>query len=297
MKKILTVAMLVLLATTLIVSCADPKTKTINITYDLNGGTLAEGVTNPSTATAGETVTPTGPTRDTDTQTVSNYSIDDYLYCDSASVTSTYTFKGWKVDGANDSTASETYTAGTEDVKLVAVWDTTSTAANCIATKLKSTVSTGTTVTLGYYTSALSWKVLSVDTTNKKALLFAANVVSTSMANGSGSTSDRYSWGDASPIYRWFNNTNSDGFLSQCRLTNVSMVANGNESKVFLLSENDLTTYLPNASDRTCGYSWWLRTGGTTQDACKYVSDAGIVYSDKNCRTNCAVRPAFWISL
>ena len=297
MKKILTVAMLVLLATTLIVSCADPKAKAINITYDLNGGTLADGVTNPTTATAGETVTPTGPTRDTDTQTVSNYSIDDYLYCDSASVTSTYTFKGWKVDGAEDSTAAKTYTAGTEDVKLVAVWDTTSTAANCTATKLKSTVSTGTTVTLGYYTSALSWKVLSVDTTNKKALLLAANVVSTSMANKtSSSVSDPYSWGTGSTIYNWFNNTTSSGFLSQCKLTNVLMVDNGNVGKVFLLSDGDVTTYLPNASDRTCNYHWWLRTGGNTQGYCKYVTDSGSVL-EQNASSNCAVRPAFWISL
>ena len=300
MKKILTVAMLVLLATTLIVSCADPKAKAINITYDLNGGTLAEGVTNPTTATAGEKVTPTGPTRDTSTQDVSNYSIDDYLYCDTASgVTTTYTFKGWKVEGADDSTASETYTAGTEDVKLVAVWDTTSTATSYTGIKLKNTVSTGTTVTLGSYNnSQLTWKVLSVDTANKKALLFAANVVSTSMKNHTSSNLGyNYSWGNTSPIYNWFNNTTNTGFLKQCKLDNVSMVDNGNVGKVFLLSDDDVTTYLPNDSDRTCDYSWWLRTGGSAQGTCKYViADGGTVY-DKQANTECAVRPAFWISL
>ena len=309
MKKTLIALLMVLLCAMLIISCSNepkdegssttpatptPVAKTINITYDLNGGTLAAGVTNPATATEGETVTPTGPTRNTDTQTaVDNYSINDNLYCDSASgVATTYTFKGWKVDGADDSTAAETYTAGTEDVKLVAVWNTSSTAASYTGIKLKDTVSKGTTFTLGSYNnSPITWKVLSVDTTNKKALLLATDVIKSSV-NKSGNVSDDYSWG-SSPIYSWFNNTGSDGFLNQCGLTNVSMV--GSTGKVFLLLYDELVLYVPDNSDKACSSDWWLRSGSGGN--CQYVTYSGEMINNKNASESCGVRPAFWINL
>ena len=123
MKKTLIVLMMVLLAAMLITSCDNKakELKTINITYDLGGGKLAEGETNPATVTEGDTVTLTAPAKEATTESGVKYSINDYLYCDTADVTTTYTFKGWKVEGTEDSTAAATYTAGTEDVKLVAV--------------------------------------------------------------------------------------------------------------------------------------------------------------------------------
>ena len=308
MKKTLIALLMVLLCAMLIISCSNepkdegsstapnPVSKTINITYDLNGGTLAAGVTNPATATEGETVTPTGPTRNTDTQTaVTNYSINNNLYCDSASgVTTTYTFKGWKVDGADDSTAAETYTAGTEDVKLVAVWNTSSTAASYTGIKLKNTVSKGTTFTLGSYNnSPITWKVLNVDTTNKKALLLATDVIKSSV-NKSGGASDNYAW-TSSPIYKWFNNTGSDGFLSQCGLTNVSMV--GTSGKVFLLLYDELVKYVPDNSDKACSSDWWLRSAGSSASDCQYVTSSGEMINNKNASFDCGVRPAFWINL
>lgn len=245
-----------LFATMLIVSCNGVLgPKTINITYDLDGGTLDEGVTNPTSAQIGEVITPTAPKKESVSATVTNYDDGSFKYDSVTLTTPTYTFKGWKVKGSEDSTAAASYTVERKDVTLVAVWETKGTISEAKGIKLSSKVTKGETVTVGSYNNvAIEWTVLAADNTNKKALLFVSSPIGSEMAHIS---SGSYTW-ENSQIKDWLNKAGTEGFISQCGLGEVKMVDNTDSSvgTVFLLSKEEVLAYV---SDRKRDYSWWLR--------------------------------------
>ena len=295
MKKTLIAIMIVLLSAVLIISCDDNGSgpKTINITYELDGGKLADGVTNPSTATTGETITPTAPEKDDTKQTGVIATTANFTY-QSVDITTTYTFKGWKVKGSADSTASASYTAEKEDVTLVAVWSGEKTYSNGSGVKLsKDTVSPGSTVTLGKYNNKdIKWTVLTVEETNNKALLIASDIIVENMSHLSAYGS--YSW-SGSLIKNWFDNTGDKGFLSQCDLKGVNMVSHTDSTvgTVFVLSKSEFENDYNSIVKDFTGH-WWLRDVNDSDDQqCWYVADGTPKVI--NAYFSSGVRPAFWI--
>lgn len=294
MKKTLIVLMMALLATMLIVSCkGDAEPKIINIKYDVNGGAPAAEGTYPTSATTGDVIAPTAPTRGGASVDVTNYDDGSFKY-ESATLTTTYNFKGWKVKGSEDSTAAASYTAGKEDVTLVAVWEINGTISNAKGIKLSSKVTKGKRVVLGkcndgYNDDGIEWTVLAVDNTNNKALLFASYQIGSERAHIS---SGDYSW-ENSQINDWLNKTGNDGFISQCGLDEVKMVRS-EVGNVFLLSKEEVTKY---GVDKVRGYRWWLRDAEatTTGKALEINGRGNDEYVDAT--YNSHVLPAFWINI
>ncbi len=301
MKKTLFVLMMVLFATMLIVSCngdaGDSEPKTINITYDLDGGTLDEGVTNPTSAMTGDVITPTAPKKESESATVTNYDDGSFKY-ESATVATAYNFKGWKVKGAADSTASKSFTAGREDVTLVAVWEVKATVSDVKGITLSSKVSAGKMVTLGVYNDeynkeGIVWTVLTVDSSSKRALLVSNKCIGGEMQHSTSASS--YSW-EFSLIKNWLNETGNTGFVYQSGLSQVKMVTSDSTvGTVFLLSEEEAMTTYDKILDRVLGKAWWLRDGAGNN--CKYMNASEKKVSSKDASYTCGVRPAFWISL
>ncbi len=301
MKKTLIVLMMVLFATMLIVSCngdaGDSEPKTINITYDLDGGTLDEGVTNPTSAMTGDVITPTAPKKESESATVTNYDDGSFKY-ESATVTKAYNFKGWKVKGSEDSTAAASYTAERKDVTLVAVWEVKATVSDVKGITLSSKVSVKKTVTLGKYNDefnkdGIEWTVIAVDSSNKRALLVSNKCIGGEMQHNTSTSS--YSW-DSSLIKSWLNGTGETGFVYQSGLSEVKMeTPDSAVGTVFLLSEEEAMTTYEKILDRVLGKAWWLRDGDGNN--CKYMNASEVQVSSKDASYNCGVRPAFWISL
>lgn len=296
MKKTLFVLMLVLLSAVLMVSCDNEKDsgpKTISIEYDVNGGALAKDGTYPDSAQTGDEITPTAPTRGDASEDLTNYDDASFVY-GSATVTTAYNFKGWKVKGADDSTASPSFTAGREDVTLVAVWDVKKTVSNAKDIKLSSKVSAGKTVTLGKYNDkGIAWTVLAVDSSNKRALLVSGSRIGNEMQHNTTTTS--YSW-DSSLIKSWLNETGKEGFISQAGLSEVKMATpDSTVGTVFLLSEQEAMTTYSKILDRVLGGKWWLRDGDGT--SCKYMEANTVKVSSMDAVSTSGVRPAFWINL
>ncbi len=296
MKKTLIVLMMVLFATMLIVSCngdaGDSEPKTINITYDLDGGTLDEGVTNPTSAMTGDEITPTAPTRGGGSEKVTNYDDGSFKY-ESATVTTAYNFKGWKVKGSEDSTAAASYTAERKDVTLVAVWEVKATVSDVKGITLSSKVSVKKMVTLGVYNKeGIVWTVIAVE--NNRALLVSNKCIGGEMQHSTSTSS--YSW-DSSLIKSWLNGTGETGFVYQSGLSEVKMVTpNSTVGTVFLLSEEEAMTTYEKILDRVLGCKWWLRDGDGNN--CKYMNaSTPPTVSSQDASYRCGVRPAFWISL
>lgn len=296
MKKTLIVLMVALFATMLIVSCKnDAEPVTINIKYDVNGGALAEEGTYPASATTGETITPTAPKRGGGSSSVKDYDDGSFFYT-SATLTTTYIFKGWKVKGSEDSTAATSYTAERKDVTLVAVWETKGTISDAKGIKLSSKVTAGKTVVLGKYNDdynkdGIKWTVLTVDNVSNKALLLSSYAIGEERAHVD---SGDYTW-ENSLIKAWFTKTGDDGFISQCGLGEVKMLTFSNiGSAVFLLSKDEVNSY---GVDRVRALSWWLRDArdSVSTDALYINGRGGEAYQSASYLAN--VIPAFWIEI
>ena len=297
MKKTLIVLMVALFATMLIVSCKnDAEPVTINIKYDVNGGALAKEGTYPASATTGETITPTAPTRGGGSSSVTNYDDGSFIYT-SATLTINYNFKGWKVKGSDDSTAAASYTAERKDVTLVAVWETKETISDAKGIKLSSKVTKGKTVVLGKYNDdynkdGIKWTVLTVDNVSNKAQLLSSHAIGEERVHVD---SGDYTW-ENSLIKAWFTKSGDDGFISQCGLSEVKMVPHTDSSvgTVFLLSKDEVTTY---GVDRVRGLRWWLRDAKdpVSTDALDINGRGEYEYQSASYSAN--VIPAFWIEI
>lgn len=292
MKKTLIVLMVALFATMLIVSCKnDAEPVTINIKYDVNGGALAKEGTYPASATTGETITPTAPTRGGGSSSVTNYDDGSFTY-ESATLKTTYTFKGWKVKDSDDSTAATSYTAERKDVTLVAVWELKQTISDAKGIKLSSKVTKGKMVVLGKYNDdynkdGIKWTVLTVDNVSNKALLLSSYAIGEERAHVD---SGDYTW-ENSLIKAWFDGN----FISDCGLSEVKMLTFTNiGSAVFLLSKEEVNMY---GVDRVRGLRWWLRDAKdpVSTDAL-HINGRGVEeYMSASYPAN--VIPAFWIEI
>lgn len=133
--------------------------------------------------------------------------------------------------------------------------------------------------------------MLTVDTTNNKALLIASDNIVEQMNHRS--NYGAYSW-SGSFIKAWFDNTGDDGFLSQCDLNGVKMVSHTDSTvgTVFVLSKSEFKNEAYNSIVKEFTGHWWLRDVNDTNQ-CWYVMDGTPKVMNANFTTG--VRPAFWI--
>jgi hypothetical protein len=172
----------------------------------------------------------------------------------------------------------------------------------------------GDIVTMGTYPSGngntslvgqgITWKVLSVDTANKRALVISENVLEERVFNAD---SQAYSGSD---IQTYLNDT----FITTYGLSDVSFVnvdvtssietttVGSGIDKVFLLSKTEAenTSYFATSADRVANYNgsscpWWLRSPLEEDEYCIYFVFSYGVVSDYYCHEY-GVRPAFWYS-
>ena len=170
-----------------------------------------------------------------------------------------------------------------------------------------------------YNNAALTWRVLAVDETNKRALLVTEDAVKV-MAYQSAGNSNNWSTSDVRP---WLNGEGDGQFLKEfteaekTKMLEVSITDGDNSDSstiinasgsdtVFLLSVTDAnnTSYFADQASRVCrkldsSIQWWLRSPGDNDGHATGVDDTGYVYdnADVNRNDNIFVRPAFWLDL
>ncbi len=172
----------------------------------------------------------------------------------------------------------------------------------------------GTPFTFGTYEgSALVWRVLTVDDTNKRALLVTENAV-TSMAYHNSSNN----W-STSNVRTWLNGTFLNEFTDaeKAKMLKVSITDGNNTDSttiinssgsdtVFLLSVTDAnnTSYFADQASRVCklgesNTNWWLRSPGNAgANYAAFVLDVGSVGAiGISVYLVGGVRPAFWMNL
>ena len=164
----------------------------------------------------------------------------------------------------------------------------------------------------------LSWRVLDVDTKNKRALLLTENVV----AKRKFATSN-YEW-STSDVRAYLNGTDGDNFFTSSNFTDdeksriftvlidsttvdkksSEIVKSTGTDYVFLLGVRDANEYFSDDSDRIANFNnaavkWWLRYSTSSYARAGYVSTKGKVVPDGSLvsYSTVGVRPAIWISL
>lgn len=169
----------------------------------------------------------------------------------------------------------------------------------------------------------IDWKVLHVDSENKRALVVSEKLLTTRQINAATPDSYVYRWSDCD-INRWLN---SD-FISEYGLSHVPMVSvehtteqGGAEElkeettneKVFLLSFSEVQRYADIQNGGLLAYSlfgssdnWWLRSPQQNAPSPHYpnLHYASCIdflgryhFSGAHVTCSLGVRPAFWLSL
>ncbi len=313
-------------AMTFIVNTTSEQPKLYEIHYNLNGGTLASGSTLQESCKSGDVITLPTLTKASTTTTTT----PETTYWTAGTYRTDYTFAGWKVNGTADSTASTTYTAQPNNVTLEAVFTTTTTTTSNRTCKL----SAGSTLTMGKIPSTdatyggqdITWKVLEVDSTNKRALVISEKLLKTmkpyTAATLSNYSSYPYSWADCD-INTYLNGS----FIAEYGLSNVSMASVPHETeyytfadsssegtagtattsseKVFLLSVAEVNSYFADNAARAAqdlsGSSnhWWLRSPGSSRcfDVAFVLSSGSVNSGGRLVDRAFGLRPAFWINL
>jgi len=178
----------------------------------------------------------------------------------------------------------------------------------------------GTPFKFGKYNGAdLVWRVLTVDTANKRALLVTENAVKSMVYQSAGNSNN---W-STSGVKTFLNGTGDDQFLKEfteaekVKMLKVSIGDGDNTDSsaiinhpsgsdtVFLLSIVDAnnTNYFADQASRVCklGSSnshWWLRSPGDIDNCAAIVDDVGDVdVYGNNVDSAHGVRPAFWLNL
>ena len=172
----------------------------------------------------------------------------------------------------------------------------------------------GETWTFGTYNNeAITWRVLAVDETNKRALLVTKNAVAI-MAYQSAGESNNWSTSD---VKTWLNSTFIASFTNdeKAKMLKVSISDGDNSDSstiinssgsdtVFLLSAADAknTAYFADDNARICQNDgeasyWWLRSPGDDDDgaAVVYVNGAVLDFGS-DVEYYYGIRPAFWLS-
>ena len=288
---------------------------TYSITYDSKGGTTID----TGAYTYGKEESLPTPTKADDVY--STWEGSPVMYNNgwkktTTTITTSYTFAGWKIVGAEDETAftkvpAETFGA----LELEAVWTDEKTSNSVVEIKGYSSLEVGEEFglgTLGRYSSYTSkrgdeiiWKVLAVDSENDRALIIAKNTVTErgvyDDATSSNYKSYSYNWTDCD-LKTWLNGT----FITESGLKEVSMAClDESIGTVFLLSKTEATKYLSEQSSRIAytptgtATFWYLRNGGTNRSySIVCVQDNGYIFDyGFDIYDWLGVRPAFWINL
>ena len=267
MKKTLIVLMMVLLATLLIVSCKNNADSPVmyKVTFDSDNGSDAV----VKEVKDGDTVPePSNPTK------------------------TGYNFVGWYEGEAK----FEFGTKITKDYSLKAKW---------------TLVVPGDTVNYGTYPNnyaiaslrnqPITWKVLSVDTTNSRMLVISENVLEKHVWNNT----NTFSSYEQATVHTYLNSDIYNNYsLSSTDILNVT--ANGEPGAgsyhLFLLSQSNLSSFGSNSKvayyDGTAT-SWWLSsyiTDNITYQA-YYVSESGNTNNSVSATQTLGLRPAMWLSI
>ncbi len=179
--------------------------------------------------------------------------------------------------------------------------------------------------TFGKYNgNALTWRILTVDDTNKRALLVTENCLKEMKYNKSKS---KNTWSE-SDVKVWLNGTNKNekqffmidnfGDNEKSQILSVKIedgegqnknsteiIDDTGDDKIFFLSLDDAKSYFKDDNDRIArlnnnsAYTWWLRSLGSTN------SRVAAVYQDGQLsilgfgvdNTVIYVRPALWLKL
>lgn len=157
----------------------------------------------------------------------------------------------------------------------------------------------GDTITFGKYARPIEWTVLSKD--DKRLLVITKEPLTEKKFEdefGDGYTS----WG-ACTLYRWLNGQ----FLNSAFNAEEKSMLLDIYGKVFILSAEEVKSYMPSLSEREFGKKWWTRTlvdrigisGRKYADAVVIIDDNGAIYSDGYSidYSGIYVRPALWISI
>ena len=173
----------------------------------------------------------------------------------------------------------------------------------------------GGTYTFGTYNSAaITWRVLSVDVANNRALLITEQALETRAYHSSYAS---ITWENCS-LRSWLNGDFLNNFTTaeQSKIVEVTNTNPNNSSygtsggnatsdKMFLLSIDEAYSYFSNDDARKCTLlsdnsdsGWWLRSPVDTDIYAAYVNSDGSVADSGNLVGNSlGVRPAFWLNL
>ena len=148
-----------------------------------------------------------------------------------------------------------------------------------------------------YAGKPITWKVLKIE--GSKALLISEKLLTTMKHVNSGTIQ---SWDD-SLINKWLNNTDSDGFIAQYGLGDVSIAQVGDvNGKVFLLTKTEAGTYFSDNASRIAydlsgeASEWWLASQNSGTMYYDIVYPEGS-FSSSPVQYDQGVRPALWINL
>lgn len=145
-----------------------------------------------------------------------------------------------------------------------------------------------------------TWKVLSVDTTNRRALVISENILGTTKYNGnalvySSSTVRSYLRSDSFYTAYGLDKAKILSVNVTSSIENTTITESG-EDKAFLLSRTEVGRYFANNAARVATYNgtatkWWVRHNGSNSFFCVDASGAVV-----NQWSNEALgfRPAFW---
>lgn len=167
--------------------------------------------------------------------------------------------------------------------------------------------------------NAITWKTLTVDTVNKRALVISEKVLETKAFNSKyssiepenpyyGATGNAYK---DSTLRTYLNgdfittyDINTDKMLKVDVISGDAEAAQFDETssdKIFLLSATEVETYFGTAANAFIAYDlngdvsdWWIRTSGFNFDVYFVDEDGYIDYEDVAYKTSGGVRPAFW---
>ncbi len=169
-----------------------------------------------------------------------------------------------------------------------------------------------------YNGKSVTWRVLTIDATNKKALLITQNCLAEVLFHNTEPT-EELTW-ESSDLRKWlggefYNSVFTDEQKGKILETtnpadtnSESGAKGGNDTadKVFILSASEMTRYFTDDADMASPLNgepvaYWTRTpGDSTQGyVCTYAGSSGGLYMTGNWATSTevAVRPAIWVNL
>ena len=160
----------------------------------------------------------------------------------------------------------------------------------------------------------ISWKVLTVDEENKKALLITDKCIDLIPFN---TTDESFTW-ENSEIRTWLSGEFFENAFTDAEKTLIIETVNKNPAnsqtgirgcgdttdRVFILSETEALDYFEENEHRLATsyegdvFQWWLRTPGDSESWFMLINDeGGLYYAGSTSQSSYGVRPVIWIDL